>query len=338
MSLLSLPQPYVLFVGDPSDRPYAKTALGLSDWASDKCVGETGTVEAPSLTGLDRLSPAEAKSRGAKALVIGVATPGGFIAESWLPRLLEAIDAGLSIVAGMHVRLGTVTELRDAAARKGVSLIDVRVPPEKIAVGNGLERTGRRLLTVGTDCALGKKYTAIAISRAFQRRGIAADFRATGQTGIMIAGDGIPIDAVIGDFLSGAAEAVSPAAAADHWDVIEGQGSLFHPAYAAVSLGLLHGAQPDVLVLCHAPGRTHILGHPSYPVPSLGEAIDLNLRLARLTSKNVRFGGVSLNTGGMTNEAADAALADAARETGLPCADPVRGGDAFERLVAACLA
>ena len=149
---------------------------------------------------------------------------------------------------------------------------------------------------MGTDCALGKKYTALAIARAFKARGQAVDFRATGQTGILISGGGMPMDAVVSDFEAGAAELLSPAADPAHWDVIEGQGSLFHPAYAAVSLGLLHGSQPDVLVVCHQPGRKFVLGHDDFPLPSLAETIDLNLRLGRRTNPAIRCGGISLNT------------------------------------------
>src|SRR6476646_7999989 len=141
------------------------------------------------------------------------------------------------------------------------------MPPSPIPTGTGLKRLGRRLLTVGTDCALGKKYTALALARAFTTRGVAADFRATGQTGILIAGSGVPMDAVVADVEAGAAKLLSPDAAPQHWDVIEGQGSLFHPAYAAVTLGLLHGSQPDMFVVCHQPSRTHVLGYPTFALP-----------------------------------------------------------------------
>src|SRR6202007_1956790 len=145
-------------------------------------------------------------------------------------------------------------------------------------------------------CALGKKYSALCIARAFAERGLPVDFRATGQTGIMISGAGIPMDAVVSDFEAGAAEMLSPDAPPQHWDVIEGQGSLFHPSYAAVSLGLLHGSQPDVLVVCHEPGRTEMLGTARYRVPSLQDTIELNLRLGSRTNPRIRCGGISLNT------------------------------------------
>jgi uncharacterized NAD-dependent epimerase/dehydratase family protein len=217
-------------------------------------------------------------------------------------------------------------------------LIDVRTPPAGIPIGTGRKRSGMRLLTVGTDCALGKKYTALALHRAFVARGVDADFRASGQTGIMIAGRGIPMDAVVSDFEAGAAEILSPDAAPDHWDLIEGQGSLFNPAYAAVSLGLLHGSQPDVFVVCHDPTRTTVLGLEGYALPAIEEVIDLTIRLGRRTNPAIRCGGVSLNTSKLGDAEAHALMASEQLRLGLPVADPIRGGPAFEALVDACLA
>jgi uncharacterized NAD-dependent epimerase/dehydratase family protein len=238
----------------------------------------------------------------------------------------------------MHGRLADSRELKSAAERLGRRLIDIRQPPPGIPVGTGRKRTGKRLLAVGTDCALGKKYTALALTGAMRRRGVNVDFRATGQTGIMIAGGGMPMDAVVSDFVAGAAEVLSPDAPPDHWDVIEGQGSLFHPAYAGVSLGLLHGSQPDVIVLCHEPGRTHLLGYPDFPTPSLDEAIALHLRMGALTNPAIRCAGISFNTAALSPAEATEVLARASQEVGLPVADPMRGGPAFDRLVEACLA
>lgn len=333
----ALPSPYLLFLGDVSDPRYAKTALGLKDWAPDRCVGEWAVPAGGFSTGLAVLTPAEARAAGARALLIGVANVGGVIPATWIGPVVEAIEAGLDVVSGLHSRLADVPEFRAAAERCGQRLIDVRVPPAEIPIGSGKKRAGKRLLTVGTDCALGKKYTALALARALTARGVNADFRATGQTGIMIAGGGVPMDAVVSDFEAGAAEMLSPDAAPDHWDVIEGQGSLFHPAYAAVSLGLLHGSQPDVVVVCHEVGRTEILGHPGYAVPSVEDAIDLNLRLGRLTNPAIRCGGVSLNTASLSAEAAEAMLMSETVRLGLPVADPIRGGAMFDRLVDSCL-
>ncbi len=335
---MSLPQPYLLFLGDTTEAAYAKTAFGLRDWAPELCVGEWSCDTATVTTGLPQLTPKIAYTRGARGIVIGVAVSGGFIAESWIPLLVEAMQAGLDIISGMHARLHDVKPLREAAARLGRKLVDVRIPPPDIPVATGRKRSGKRVLTVGTDCALGKKYTALSLARAMQERGVQADFRATGQTGILISGAGIPMDAVIADFEAGAAEMLSPDAAAEHWDVIEGQGSLFHPSFAAVSLGLLHGSQPDVIVVCHTPGRERVLGLPDYLLPSLEETIDLNLRLGRRTNPAVRCAGISLNTSRLEADAARELLAHESRRLGLPVADPVRGGTEFQQLVDACLA
>ncbi len=333
----ALPQPYLLFLGDTVEAGFAKTAFGLRDWAPELCVGEFALPEATVTTGLPELTPIEAADRGARALVIGVANSGGFIAESWIPPLLEALDAGLDIVSGMHARLGRIPELRYSAERLGRRLIDIRTPPANIPVATGLKRSGKRLLTVGTDCALGKKYTALSLAREFSGRGVDTDFRATGQTGIMISGGGIPMDAVVADFAAGAAEMLSPAAAPDHWDVIEGQGSILHPAYAGVSLALLHGSQPDVFVVCHDPTRDRLLGDEEFAVPSVDEIIQLTISLGRRTNPAIRCGGIALNTSAMPEPEAVAACAAESARLGLPVADPMRGGEAFERLVDECL-
>ncbi len=336
--VLVLPQPYLLFLGDTTEAGYAKTAFGLRDWARDKCVGEFACAGATVTTGLPRLTFSEARAKGARSLVIGVANSGGTIADNWIDPLVEALEAGLDIVSGMHARLTDVPILRATAERLHRRLIDVRRPPQKIPVGTGRKRAGKRLLTVGTDCALGKKYTALAIAQGFQARGIDSDFRATGQTGIMIAGGGIPMDAVIADFAAGAAESLSPDAAAGHWDIIEGQGSLLHPAYAGVSLALLHGSQPDVIVMCGEVGRKTMLGHPEFAVPSIEETIDINLRLGSRTNPAIRCGGISLNTSSFSADEAERVIAAESERLGMPVADPIRGGAAFERLLESCLA
>jgi uncharacterized NAD-dependent epimerase/dehydratase family protein len=335
---LALPQPYLLFLGDTVEQGYAKTAFGLRDWAPEKCIGEYALPSATVSTGLARLTPWEAHARGGRALVIGVANSGGFIADSWLPALVEALEAGLDIVSGMHAHLTDLPRLKSVADRLGRRLIDVRVPPANIPVGSGLKRSGKRLLTVGTDCALGKKYTALSIARAFAERGVDSDFRATGQTGIMIAGAGIPMDAVVSDFAAGAAEMLSPAAADNHWDVIEGQGSLLHPVFAGVTLSLLHGSQPDVFVVCHDPARTRLLGDEEFAVPGVEEIIDLTIRLGSRTNPAIRAGGISFNTSALKEREARELMARESRRLGLPVADPIRGGEEFERLVDSCLA
>lgn len=334
---LVLPQPYLLFLGDIREPGYAKTAYGLRDWAPERCVGEWALPGCPVSAGLPRLAPAEARAAGARALVIGVANAGGVIAETWIPALVEALEQGLDLVSGMHARLEAVPALEAAARRLGRRLVDVRVPLADIPVATGRRRTGKRLLTVGTDCALGKKYTALALAKAFAGRGVEADFRATGQTGILIAGQGIALDAVVSDFIAGAAEMISPDAAADHWDIVEGQGSLLHPAYGGVSLGLLHGSQPDVVVVCHEPGRNDLLGHPGYPVPPIEEIIDLTLRLGARINPGIRCAGVSLNTARLSLDEARRVIERTAGQLGLPVADPMRDTGHFNQLVEACL-
>lgn len=333
-----LPQPYLLFLGDTTEASFAKTAFGLAHWAPEQCVGEMALPGATVSTGLARITPTQARDAGAQSLVIGVANQGGVLGTGWIDALVGAMDAGLHIISGLHVRLASVPALKDAAARNNRRLIDIRTPPSDLPVGTGRKRSGKRLLTVGTDCALGKKYTALALYRAFSSRGLSADFRATGQTGIMIAGGGIPMDAVVSDFEAGAAEVLSPDAPAQHWDVIEGQGSIFNPSYAAVSLGLLHGSQPDVFVVCHDPTRKTILGLDGFDLPTIEEVIDMTIRLGSRTNPAIRCGGVSLNTSSLSVGDAEKLLADEGARLGMPVADPVRGGKAFEALVDACLA
>lgn len=332
-----LPSPYLLFLGDTTEPGYAKTAFGLRDWARDRCVGEFVLPGATVTTGLPQLTPAQAWTDGARSLVVGVANSGGFIAESWIPALEEALEAGLDIISGMHARLTDIPALVHRAEQLGRQLIDVRTPPPDIPIASGRKRSGKRLLTVGTDCALGKKYSALVISRALRERGISADFRATGQTGIIIAGAGIPMDSVVSDFAAGAAEMLTPDAADDHWDVIEGQGSLLHPSYAAVSLALLHGSQPDVIVVCHEAGRERILGHKEFRLPSIDETIAVNLLLGRRTNPAIRCGGVCLNTSSLSEAEANALIAAEEARLGIAVADPMRGGPALDRLIDSCL-
>lgn len=334
---LALPQPYLLFLGDTVEAGFAKTAFGLCAWAPELCIGHYALPDARIDLGLPRLTPAEARAAGAQSMVIGVANSGGFIAAAWIPALVEALQAGLDIVSGMHARLGQIPALRLAAERYGRRLIDIRTPPDNIPIATGLKRSGKRLLTVGTDCALGKKYTALSLARAFGERGLDVDFRATGQTGIMISGGGIPIDAVVADFAAGAAEMLSPDAAPDHWDVVEGQGSILHPAYAGVSLALLHGTQPDVFVVCHDPSRTRLLGDEKFAVSSVEEIIELTIRLGSRTNPAIRCGGVALNSSSLDASAAERLCATEAARLRLPVADPIRGGPAFERLIDSCL-
>lgn len=323
-SRLDLRKPYLLFIGDTESPSHAKTAFGIHDWASDDCIGQWRLAGCPVSLGLPDMDAAAAAAAGAQSLLIGVAPGGGRIPAHWLPSLLAAAAAGLDVVAGLHTRLNAIPQLLEAARRHQVRLIDVRVPPDDLPIATGVKRRGKRLLTVGSDCALGKKYTALTLARAMRERGIAADFRASGQTGIMISGTGIPLDAVIADFVAGAAEALSPDADDAHWDIIEGQGSIIHPAYAGVTLGLVHGSQPDALVLCHDPSRTHIGLAPHIRIPPLDTLARRYLEAAELTNPDVRVVGVSLNTSSLDQDAADGALREAEALLGVPAFDPMR--------------
>lgn len=321
--------PYLIYFGDVESIGYAKTGLGLIEWRRKLCVGQMRLPECRADGGLPDMTVEEAVAAGAGSLVIGVASSGGQIPARWIRDLSAAARAGLDIVSGMHTRLSRFPEIVAAAQESSARLIDVRTPPDDLPVGSGVKRPGKRLLTVGTDCAVGKKYTALAIEKEMRRRAWNADFRATGQTGVMIAGSGFAIDSVVSDFLSGAAELLSPAADDDHWDVIEGQGALSHPSFAGVSLGLLHGSQPDALVLCHDPTRKFIFGledEERYPILNLAETIALNLALARRVSPDARFVGVSLNTSRIAAPEREAVFARCAEETGLPVIDPITDG------------
>jgi uncharacterized NAD-dependent epimerase/dehydratase family protein len=327
-----LRKPYLIFLGDITTPSDAKTGAGLRDWCGGDVVGEWRLPGGTVSLGLPSLAPAEAAARGAGSIVIGVATVGGALPSSWVPVLVEAVDAGLDVVSGMHTRLTSYPELVAAATRRGVRLVDVRDNGRAFPAGTGLKRPGKRVLTVGTDCALGKKYTALALTRALTAAGAKATFRATGQTGIMIAGEGVAIDAVVADFIAGAAETLSPANAPDHWDVIEGQGALFHPAYAGVTLGLVHGSQPDAIVLCHDPSRTTIEDFPHIPITPLGVAIARYLEAARLTNPAVVCAGIAINSSSMDDAAWTDYRRALERDHGVPVADPMRGGvDAIAR-------
>ena len=331
-----LRKPYLLFLGDVRDKLTAKTAFGLKDWCPDDVLGEWSLPGCAVSLGLPRLSPREAAGRGAGSIIVGIAPTGGALPPHWIQELVRSADAGLDVVSGLHTRLTSVAELKRAADRRGVQLIDVRHSDDRYGAATGRKRSGKRVLTVGTDCALGKKYTALALAENLKKRGIAATFRATGQTGIMISGAGIAMDAVIADFVAGAAEQLSPDNAADHWDVIEGQGSLFHPAYAGVTLGLLHGSQPDAIVLCHDPSRKTIDEYPDFPIPDLRVAIDDYVRAGRLTNPKLRCVGLSVNSSHLSAADTAAYFARVGAELGLPVCDPVRSG--VDGLAAALLA
>jgi uncharacterized NAD-dependent epimerase/dehydratase family protein len=325
MVSMQIEKPYLMFVGDVADQLAAKTAAGIVDWRRDWCVGQLRLAGCRADLGLDDIGIAEGLRRGARTLVIGVVNAGGVLPEHWISVIVEALEAGLDVASGLHRRLEDVPEIEQAARRHGRQLHNVRLPSQSFATGKGTRRSGLRLLTVGTDCSVGKKYTALALEREMRAQGLDADFRATGQTGIFISGRGVAVDAVVADFISGAAEWLSPDAASSHWDVIEGQGSLFHPSFAGVTLGLLHGAQPDAFVVCHEPTRTTMRG-VSAALPSIREVIEATVASGRLTNPGIRCVGIAVNTQALDEAAAKACLADIAKAEDLPTTDPVRFG------------
>lgn len=323
---MTIPGPYLLYLGDARDEISVKTSRGVAVFRPDLSVGEYRRSCAAVTLGLPQMSFAEAVASGARTLILGVANAGGVLGTDAVDDVVAALDAGLNVAAGLHDRLRANPAIRAAAQRTGRQLFDVREPPENLRVGVGVRRAGRRLLTVGTDCSVGKMYTTLALARTLEARGVASDFRATGQTGILVAGGGMPVDAVVADFISGSVEMVSPAREDGGWDLIEGQGSLFHPSYAGVSLGLLHGAQPDAIVLCHEPGRARMRGLPDRTLPDLRTCLEANLAAARLTNPDVIAVGVALNTSKLDAAAARDVCAATAEALDLPCQDPFRMG------------
>lgn len=327
-SVAQLRAPYLIFLGDIKDPVFGKTAFGLQQWCPDRVAGQIRLENCGIDIGVPDMSVEEAAEQGVASLVIGSAPIGGALPDTWLPVVREAIDRGMDVVSGLHSRLKDNPEFVAAAEKSGARLVDVRTPPTNIPVGTGVNRSGHRALMVGTDCAVGKKYSALALAGALKEAGVSATFRATGQTGIMIAGEGIAVDAVVADFISGAAELISPENDPDHWDVIEGQGSLFNPGYAGVTLGLMHGSQPDALVMCHEATQTEIIGWQGYAIPPIDECMETYLHMARLTNPDVRFVGLSINTSKLPGDERQPYLDTLAEQTGLPCVDPVIDGSA----------
>ena len=323
---MTIQQPYVLFLGDAPDPLAAKVAQGIKDWRPGLSIGQITLPGCKADMGLKKLSIKEAVSMGAKTLVIGVANRGGIISDKWKDVLKEAIISGLDIASGLHNLLRDESELVNLAKVHNTNLIDVRVPTVEYPIANGIKRSGKRCLAVGTDCSIGKMYTAIALEKEMKNKGLKATFRATGQTGILITGDGVPLDAVIADFMAGSIEHLTPDNDEDHWDIIEGQGSLYHPSYSGVTMALVHGGQPDALILCHEPTRSHMRGLPGYSLPTLRELNDTAIKLAKVVNKNVKVIGVSVNTSNMENEKALEYLKQVEEEMKLPTVDPVLTG------------
>ncbi|MFT6075068.1 MAG: putative NAD-dependent epimerase/dehydratase family protein [Yoonia sp.] len=329
--------PYLLFLGDAPDQLAAKVAQGIKDWRPENAVGQFRMEGCGADLGITDMTLEEAKAAGAKTLVIGVANRGGYISKAWKEVLVKALQIGFDIASGLHNLLRDEDELMAAARVNGQTLFDVRIPSVAYPIANGKKRTGKRCLAIGTDCSVGKMYTALAMDIEMHKRGMKSTFRPTGQTGILITGGGVPLDAVIADFMAGAVEYLTPDNDADHWDHIEGQGSLFHVSYSGVTMALIHGGQPDALILAHEPTRTHMRGLPDYDLPSLETLRDTALPIARVANPNCQLTGISVNTQHLSEDEALAYMADVETRMGLPTVDTFRQGgarlvDALEKL------
>ena len=318
--------PYLLFLGDAPDMLAAKVAIGIRDWRPQNAVGQFRMEGCKADLGLSDMTLTEAREAGARTLVIGVANRGGVISPEWKKVLVMALEEGFDLASGLHNLLRDEPDLVAVANATGRKLHDVRVPEVEYPIANGVKRSGKRCLAVGTDCSVGKMYTALCMDAEMRGRGMKSTFRATGQTGILITGDGVPLDAVIADFMAGSVEWLTPDNEPDHWDHIEGQGSLFHVSYSGVTMALIHGGQPDALILCHEPTRTHMRGLPSYALPSLNTLRDQALSLARVANPACQVVGISVNTQHMAEDEALAYLAGLEADMDLPATDPFRFG------------
>ena len=328
--------PYLLFLGDAPDQLAAKVAIGIRDWRPENAVGQIRLPGCGADLGLTEMTLEEGLKAGAKTLVIGVANRGGVISPAWQDVLEQALQMGYDIASGLHNLLRDEDRLMAAARVNGRTLFDVRIPSVAYPIANGKKRSGKRVLAVGTDCSVGKMYTGMAMDAEMRKRGMKSTFRPTGQTGILITGGGVPLDAVIADFMAGAVEYLTPDNDADHWDHIEGQGSLFHVSYSGVTMALIHGGQPDALILAHEPTRAHMRGLPEYTQPSLEALRDMALPLAKIANPACVVAGVSINTQHMSDEEAAKLCRETEDRMGLPTVDPIRHG--AERLVDALAA
>ncbi len=326
--MFQIKTPYLLFLGAATDQLAAKTARGINDWRPENVIAQMRLEKCQADLGIKDMGLQEAWDNGARTLVLGVANRGGIIPSHWIDLLQDALEIGYDIANGLHNKVRDIDEVAGLATKLDRNIYDVRHPSETFLVGSGEKRSGKRLLPVGTDCSCGKMYTALALEKEMRARGMNADFRATGQTGILIAGSGVSVDAVVADFMSGAVEAITPAHNDDHWDIIEGQGSLFHPSFSGVTAALIHGGQPDALVACHEPTRTHMRGLAHQPVPDLGELISLTTIMAKIVNKDARFVGICVNTSNMEKDTIDSYLRGLEDKYSLPACDPYAQGTA----------
>jgi uncharacterized NAD-dependent epimerase/dehydratase family protein len=322
----------VLAEGRSDDPHYGKTARGVIRYGHVPVVAVVDSRRAgETYAGLPIVGRVEdaLHARPTTALV-GVATQGGRFPPEWRDLLRRCIESGLDVESGLHERISDDPELAALAERHGVRLTDLRQPPAGLTVptGRNLELAAHTVLTVGSDCAIGKMTVALELDGEARRRGVRSQFVPTGQTGIAIAGWGISVDAVVADFIAGAAEQLvveGVERGGDELLLVEGQGSVLHPAYSGVTLGLLHGSAPHALVLCHLAGSTAITGYPGHPIPPLAELVELHERLS-LPARPARVRAVALNTRELSDEEARAAVAATEAELDLPADDPVRFG------------
>jgi uncharacterized NAD-dependent epimerase/dehydratase family protein len=331
----------VLAEGKSGDPHYGKTMRGVIRYGADPVVAVLDSERAgeeyeglPILRSVEDALPLEPTTA-----IVGVATAGGRFPPAWRELLRSCVEHGLDLENGLHEFLSDDPELVRLAAQHGVELRDLRKPPAGLNVptGENLRVPATIVLTVGSDCAIGKMTVSLELDREAQRRGLRSVFVPTGQTGIAIAGWGISVDAVVSDFLAGAAErlVVEGAERGGKLLWVEGQGSLSHPAYSGVTLGLIHGSAPHLFVLCHRAGTTEIEGFPGHPLLPLAELVALHEAIS-LPARKAKVAAVALNTHGLDDETARAAIADAEAGTGLVADDPVRYGPA--RLLDAVLA
>jgi uncharacterized NAD-dependent epimerase/dehydratase family protein len=321
----------ILAEGRSGDAHYGKTMRGVVRYASDPTVAILDSERAgESHEGVPIVGTvADALHFEPTTALVGVATQGGRFPPAWRDLLRQAVAAGLDLENGLHEYLTEDEELVELARQHGVELRDLRKPPADLNVPTGanLGLDSRILLTVGSDCAIGKMTVALELDREARRRGLKSVFVPTGQTGIAIAGWGISVDAVVSDFTAGAAEKLVVEGASRGGEVlwVEGQGALLHPAYSGVTLGLIHGSAPHAFVLCHLAGSTEIEGFPGHSLRTLPDLIELHERIA-LPARPAKVAAIALNTRHLDEAAARSAVADAAQETGLPADDPVRFG------------
>ncbi len=321
----------ILAEGRSGDPHYGKTARGVIRYAPDPTVAILDSTRAgETQDGIPIVATVnDALCFNPTTAIVGVATQGGRFPPAWRELLEASIAKGLDVENGLHEFLSDDPDLAELAERHGVELRDLRRPPADLDVpsGENLRIPAKIALTVGSDCAIGKKTVALELDLEARRRGLASLFVPTGQTGIAIAGWGIAVDAVVSDFLAGAAErlVVEGHRRGGELLFVEGQGSLSHPAYSGVTLGLIHGAAPHAFVLCHRAGATEVEGYPGHPLPSLRELVELHERIA-LPLRPARVACVALNTGGLADAQAKTAIEETQEETGLPADDPVRFG------------